>query len=102
MIPHRMLSNETCGNGLKGRVAACRKRLRVNRVAHKSQATNGPEGLYHETGSISRLQKIGAANPAGCPNMSFSADMNYSSSIAEPESGISGALLVSEPEVGIT
>jgi len=102
MIPHRMLSNESCGNGLKGRVTACRKRLRVNRVAHRGQAINESEGLYHETGSVSQLQEIAPANPPGCPNMSFSAGINYSSSISERESGIKGTLLVSEQEVGIT
>ena len=32
MIPHRMLSYEISGNGLRERVTACRKRLRENRV----------------------------------------------------------------------
>lgn len=32
MIPHRMLSNEIAGSGLKDRVTACRKRLRESRV----------------------------------------------------------------------
>jgi len=32
MIPHRMLSNEISGSGLRERVSACRKRLRENRV----------------------------------------------------------------------
>ena len=42
MIPHRMLSNEISGNGLRERVTACRKRLRVNRVTHhQSQALSG-------------------------------------------------------------
>lgn len=33
MTPHRMLGNEISSSGLKERVTACRKRLRVNRVA---------------------------------------------------------------------
>ncbi|HKB65856.1 MAG TPA: hypothetical protein VKC61_08370 [Pyrinomonadaceae bacterium] len=37
MIPHRMLSNEITGSGLKDRVTACRKRLRESRVL-KAQA----------------------------------------------------------------
>ena len=38
MIPHRMLSNEITGSGLKDRVTACRKRLRESRVMLKAQA----------------------------------------------------------------
>jgi len=38
MIPHRMLSNEITGSGLKDRVTACRKRLRENRVMLKAHA----------------------------------------------------------------
>ena len=37
MIPHRMLSNEITGSGIKDRVTACRKRLRESRVP-KAQA----------------------------------------------------------------
>ncbi len=37
MIPHRIPSNEIFGNGLRERVTACRKRLRVNRI-HRAQA----------------------------------------------------------------
>ena len=37
MIPHRLLSNEIAGSGLKDRVTACRKRLRESRVL-KAQA----------------------------------------------------------------
>jgi hypothetical protein len=36
MIPHRMLSNEFGSNGIKDRVTACRKRLRVSRVTNKA------------------------------------------------------------------
>ena len=38
MIPHRMPSSEIFGNGLKQRVTACRKRLRVNRNLHRVQS----------------------------------------------------------------
>jgi hypothetical protein len=34
-----MLSNEISGNGLRERVTACRKRLRVNRVTHHQSHT---------------------------------------------------------------
>jgi len=38
MIPNRMPGNEFFGNGLKLRVTACRKRLRVNRYQHRAQS----------------------------------------------------------------
>ena len=52
MIPHRVLSNEIGSNGLKERVTACRKRLRVNRVTHKQpHALNEAIELFPEKGS---------------------------------------------------
>lgn len=51
MIPQRMLSNESeifgNGNGLKDRVTACRKRLRLNRI-HRAHVDNQLEGLLRE------------------------------------------------------
>ena len=45
MIPPRMLSNENeifgTGNGLKNRVTACRKRIRLNRF-HRTQVSTQP------------------------------------------------------------
>ncbi len=49
MIPHRMLSNEISGSGLKDRVTACRKRLRENRVMFRIHAATGVEELFPET-----------------------------------------------------
>ncbi len=49
MIPHRMLSNEISGNGLRERVTACRKRLRVSRVTTKTHALNESCELLGET-----------------------------------------------------
>lgn len=48
MIPHRMLSNELTGSGLKDRVTACRKRLRENRVMLKTHAAAAVEELFPE------------------------------------------------------
>ena len=62
MIPHRTPDSETCGNGLKGRVAACRKRLRVIRVANRTQVNNDAEGLFGE--SASSVSRLGGAEPA--------------------------------------
>jgi hypothetical protein len=52
MIPQRMLSNEICGNGLKDRVTACRKRLRVNRTRHKPLAHDEDADLFPETAAL--------------------------------------------------
>lgn len=35
MIPHQTLDDEIFANGLRHRVSACRKRLRINRIMHK-------------------------------------------------------------------
>ena len=48
MIPHRMLSNDISGSGLRNRVTACRKRLRENRTTVKSQACEDVEQVLQE------------------------------------------------------
>jgi hypothetical protein len=48
MIPHRLLSNEIAGSGLRDRVTACRKRLRENRVMLKAHAANTVDELFPE------------------------------------------------------
>ena len=48
MIPHRMFSNEITDSGLRDRIAACRKRLRENRVTLKAHATTVVEDLFPE------------------------------------------------------
>lgn len=48
MIPHRLLSNEIAGSGLRDRVTACRKRLRENRVMLKTHASTAVEELFPE------------------------------------------------------
>lgn len=49
MIPHRMLSYEITGSGLKDRVTACRKRLRERRVMLKAHANvNDVEEFFPE------------------------------------------------------
>jgi hypothetical protein len=44
-----MLNNEISSAGLKGRVTACRKRLRENRVMFRAQAATDVEELFPET-----------------------------------------------------
>jgi hypothetical protein len=43
-----MASSETIGNALKGRVTACRKRLRVNRSVNKAQVNDEPAAFGRE------------------------------------------------------
>ncbi|MBC8031183.1 MAG: hypothetical protein H7Z16_13795 [Pyrinomonadaceae bacterium] len=53
MIPHRMPSHEIFGNGVKQRVTACRKRLRINRNLHKVHFSDEPLPFASETASFS-------------------------------------------------
>lgn len=41
MIPHRTISTDIFGNGLNGRVKACRTRLRGNRSTLKAHVVHG-------------------------------------------------------------
>ena len=76
MIPHRMLSSEIYGSGLKDRVTACRKRLRVSRTRNKSLAVHDEdEELFPVSTSVFSFE-----------------DCNDSEAL----------LLVEEQEVGIT
>jgi hypothetical protein len=52
MIPHRMLSSEICGNGLKDRVTACRKRLRVNRTRPQLLVDDEDKDLFPEPAAL--------------------------------------------------
>ena len=105
MIPHRMLTSEICGNGLKDRVTACRRRLRVNRVAHKARVNNDPENLSYETApSASRFQDYTTGNPPEWPALPSSvARLNCVAPFADVEPGDSEKMsLVGQQEVGIT
>jgi hypothetical protein len=100
MIPQRLPGSEICGNGLKDRVAACRKRLRVNRVAQRSHGNNGAEELIPET-TPSVLDFQGYAG--NYPVTASVIRMNYGAAFAAVEDGESETLqLVAEQEVGIT
>ncbi len=76
MIPHRMLSAEINGSGLKDRVTACRKRLRVNRTRPKAPGQGENEELFTET---TKLFSFASSERVDCE-----------------------ALLAAEEEVGIT
>ena len=101
MIPHRMLSNEIGGNGLKDRVTACRKRLRVHRVTHQAHAINEADELFPETvPAVSEFHCSPANSPVTPPAL---VRMNYSSAYESGELENGGMLLLTEEqEVGIT
>jgi hypothetical protein len=77
MIPHRMLSSEIYGSGLKDRVTACRKRLRDSRTRHRSLARDDDEELFPEMTTIFSFQSCESQDSEGL-------------------------VLAREPEVGIT
>jgi hypothetical protein len=65
MIPHRVFSHEISGSGLRERVTACRKRLRVNRAAQKPHALNESDELFPEaTSSVSEFHNYSPGYPA--------------------------------------
>ena len=102
MFPHRRLSNEICGNGLRGRVTACRKRVRVSRVTQKARINNNVEELFAETPLVSGgLEK--AARQVSPNRIIAAAVVVMNHRYAGPEHGESATLLsADEPEVGIT
>lgn len=105
MIPHRMLTSEICGSGLKSRVIACRKRLRVNRATHKAGMNDDAEELFPETApSVSEFEDYGAGSLPECPAISTSVvHLDSRSLLPGAELGArEPTLLVAEQEVGIT
>ena len=71
MIPHRSLNGENSGNGLRYRVAACRKRLRNNRTTHRSSTCIQMDEQFSEIDPPSILRADGyslapGGTPAGC------------------------------------
>jgi hypothetical protein len=103
MIPNRMLSGEICGNGMKGRVTTCRRRLRVNRVAQRAQVNNDAEELFLTT-PVSGFHGHDAGDPPECSTLPASVvRVNNRSPFAGAETGGSETLPVAgKQEVGIT
>jgi len=68
MVPHRMLSNEIPGSGIKDRVTACRKRLRESRLMLKAHAhINVVEELFPEAvAPLIQLNDYAAIDFDGC------------------------------------
>jgi hypothetical protein len=97
MIPHRMLSNEIGCNGLRERVTACRKRLRVNRVTHRQpHALNEVNELFPEV--VPESQNYLTGMPATVPVCPGSDPAQALTELNENET----ARLTEGQEVGIT
>jgi hypothetical protein len=106
-----MLTSEVYGSGLKDRVIACRKRVRLNRATHRvigSTGLNGVKELFPETAasvsSVSEFNEYAAGNLPERPTISTSAvhlEHRAPFSLAEAEEGES-MLLAGEQGVGIT
>jgi hypothetical protein len=96
MIPQRVLIAPIFGNGLRERVTACRRRLRVKRVTHKAnggaqrqKSAPVPDSSEFPVASLAMRQSELRAN--SMPRLP----------VAAPESLESFGLVV-EQEVGIT
>ena len=101
MISHRLLSSEVYGNGLRGRVTACRKRLRVNRVAQRTQVNGESGALFAKSVPPSRFRDY--PNPTERPTRAASlVRMNYGAPVAGAEPAESETLLSLGEEVGST
>jgi hypothetical protein len=101
MIPHRMPSNEIFANGLRGRVHACRRRLRCKRLALKSHAAAGVtdelEEVFPEPNFLTGILDDYPAGPEPLTRLKFS------TAFAVTESSSNTRLApVEEHEVGIT
>jgi hypothetical protein len=99
-----MLGNEVYGSGLKDRVIACRKRLRVNRVTQRTLVNDEVEELFPETSpSGSEFNDRAAGSLPECSAGSASSvrvEGRAPFSVAETEDG--AAILLAERGVGIT
>lgn len=96
MIPQRVLTEPIFGNGLRERVTACRRRLRVKRVAHKA---NGG-GQREKVVLVADSSEFPVASLA-MRQSELSVNSSPALSIAAPET-LESFGLVEEQEVGIT
>ena len=68
MIPHRSLNGENSGNGLRYRVAACRKRLRNSRTTRRSSTCIQMDEQFGDSDPPSILRADGySLAPGGSP-----------------------------------
>ncbi|HAF13575.1 MAG TPA: hypothetical protein DHU55_00875 [Blastocatellia bacterium] len=97
MIPHQRLDNGVIGSGLKDRVTACRKRLRVNRVTHKAQVEAQVEETPTETTAGSGHLAYGVMR-----NLADRLEYHARAFADTGPSDTETLLLIGEQEVGIT
>jgi hypothetical protein len=97
MIPHRMLNTELCGTGIRHRVTACRKRLRVNRGLHKPHVSDPPQDAFVKANICTESRDFTAHYPA----MRESSVHSDQAPKIQTENGV-GSLTVVVEEVGIT
>lgn len=111
MIPHRMLTSEVYGSGLKDRVLACRKRVRLNRATHRAIGdigVNDVEELFPETASsvspVSEFKEHAAGNLPESPTIATAASRReYRGPFSLTDAAESESMLkVGEQGVGIT
>ena len=100
MIPQRLQDSETGGNGLKGRVTACRKRLRVHRVPKRVELAEDAEQLSPKPGRVADE----AVNSEHWPTAGGSVvKLDHGLPNASAEAGETETLqLAGQQEVGIT
>jgi hypothetical protein len=92
MIPPRMLSHENelfgTGNGLKNRVTACRKRIRLSRF-HRTQVNTQPgERLLESTNGAAEFRGYSNDKPAVTGPLSHAPVSELTQPVAEQEVGI--------------
>jgi hypothetical protein len=103
MIPRRTQDNQIFGNGLRERVTACRRRLRMNRSTPKSVVHNKPKQAIGETATVlvSEFRNYPAEYRGPRKNPTHIDHCSFEFEGTEPRNGES-LLLVGEQEVGIT
>jgi hypothetical protein len=103
MIPRRIQDNEIFGSGLRERVTACRKRLRMNRSTPKAVVQNATKEVTAKTTTVlvAEFQRYPAEYRAMRKNSMRIDHRSFEFEGTEPRNGES-LLLVGEQEVGIT
>lgn len=95
MISQRMLSSDICGNALKSRVSACRKRLRARRTTQRPPTGQSAAQLFPET-PPPLLEFTGYQEPTASM-----INANHASLVPGARDS-EASLAVAEYEVGIT
>jgi hypothetical protein len=92
MIPPRMLSNENeifgTGKGLKNRVTACRKRIRLNRFHRVQVNTESDGGSLKSASGVSEFPGYQEEEPSVRGALVQALDRETSQRVAEQEVGL--------------